>query len=305
MAQGRLSLFDLKKLFPTEKKPRDFIIERRWPGGICCVRCGSLNVNTKAKHKSMPFRCREKGCEHRFSPRSASAMEASKLTYLQWIHAAYQMSTHRKSLTCRHLSNVIGVSKNTAWHTLSRLRRAYERQHGGFFGPVECDETYVGGRRRNMHKAKRVEMEGRGTVGKQIVVGIRDRETRQVTAEVVGSTDRETLQPYVLDRVAPGARIFTDDHLAYQGLPNHQSVRHSVGQYVRGEVHTNGIESLWAGLKRVILATHHHISPKHLHRYVAETCGRHNLRLLSPLEHMMALVEGMEGKRLRYCDLVG
>ena len=136
-------------------------------------------------------------------------------------------------------------------------------------------------------------------------MGAKDRETSQVSAAVVKGTDRDTLQGFIGERVELGSIVYTDDHKGYIGMAfAHVAVNHSHGQYVQGEAHTNGIESFWSMLKRAYMGTFHHLSHKHLQRYVSEFCGRHNLREHDTLDQMLAMVGGMEGKRLRYCDLV-
>ena len=173
-----------------------------------------------------------------------------------------------------------------------------------FLGPVEVDETYMGGRRRNMAKSKRAKLEGRGPVGKTAVVGIKDRQTKRIAARVVDNTSAETLQGFVRDNVQDGAPIYTDEATAYSDLPNHEAVKHSVMEYVRGSVHTQGIESFWSLLKRAHMGTFHHMSPKHLHRYVDEFVGRHNMRELDTLKQMESIVSRMGDTQLRYKDLV-
>ena len=172
-------------------------------------------------------------------------------------------------------------------------------------GPVEVDETYVGGRRKNMHAKKRKKLKGRGTVGKAVIVGARDRATKRVTAKKVEDTDGKTLRSFVEATVTPDATVYTDDAGAYRDLTNpHEVVRHSAGEFVREQAHTNGIESFWATLKRAYKGTFHHLSEKHLQRYVQEFAGRHNIRDLDTIEQMCVLARGMIGQRLRYRDLV-
>ena len=158
-----------------------------------------------------------------------------------------------------------------------------------------------------MPKGKRAKLTGRGAVGKAAVVGAKDRTTKHVSARVVERTDAHTLQGFVRERTAPGAKVFTDDANAYEGLGNgfdHETVRHSVGEYVRGMAHTNGIESFWSMLKRAHKGTFHKISPKHLQRYVNEFSGRHNVREADTLRQMESVVIGLVGKRLMYRDLI-
>ena len=149
-------------------------------------------------------------------------------------------------------------------------------------------------------------MAGRGGVGKAIVVGAKDRETNRVSAAVVGNTDAKTLQGFVSERAAKGATVYTDDHGGYQGMPfEHETVKHSISEYVNGMAHTNGIESFWALLKRGYHGTYHHMSEKHLSRYVNEFSGRHNARNDDTIKQMSKLVEQMPNKRLKYSSLVG
>ena len=141
-------------------------------------------------------------------------------------------------------------------------------------------------------------------MGKVAVVGVKDRTTNQVSAQVVEDTTSETLSGFILGNVVPGAKIYTDDATSYTNLPNHESVKHSVAEYIRGQVHTQGIESFWSTLKRAHKGTFHRLSPKHLHRYVDEFSGRHNMREMDTLEQMASIADRMENAQLRYKELV-
>ena len=162
-------------------------------------------------------------------------------------------------------------------------------------GPVEVDETYFGGKRKNMSKSRRAKLEGRGPVGKVAVAGIKDRATNKVQARVVPDTKSETMIRFIMENTDPDTKVYTDDALVYHVLPNHESVKHSVGEYVRGKAHTNGVESFWSMLKRAHTGVFHKISPKHLNRYVQEFAGKHNLRRLDTLAQMRVVVRLLAG----------
>ena len=301
-----ITILELMRMFPDEATAYKWFVNQRWPDGPYCPHCKSLNVQSGIKHKSMTHRCRDCEDKKMFSLKTGTVMHGSKLPYRIWAIAIYLLTTNLKSIASLKLSRDLGITQKTAWHLAMRIRKTYEAQPELFSGPVEVDETYVGGKRKNMPKSKRVQLDGRGPVGKAVVVGAKDRETNQVSAQVVGGTDRDTLQGFIGARVEAGAIVYTDDHKGYIGLTfAHVAVNHSRGQYVQGEAHTNGIESFWSMLKRAYMGTFHHLSHKHLQRYASEFCGRHNLREYDTLDQMVALVKGMGGKRLRYCDLVG
>ena len=248
-----ISLVEIMRKFPDDASAETYFVEQRWPNGVACPHCGSTNVQSGTAHKTMPYRCREKQCAKRFSAKTGTVMEGSKLGFQVWMIATFLLSTNLKSVSSMKLHRDLEIMQKSAWFLAHRLRRALDREGDMFAGPVEVDETYFGGKRKNMSNAKRKELAGtgRGAVGKTAVVGIKDRETKNVRAKVVENTDKATLQGFVVEHTAPGATVYTDEASAYEGLPfAHESVKHSVSEYVRGVAHTNGAESFWSMLKR-------------------------------------------------------
>ena len=309
-----LTFMQVADMFRDEETARDWIAERRWPEGPHCPKCGSFNVQSNIKHKTMTHRCRDCTTESgksktMFTVKTGTIMEASNISYRAWAVGIYMFMTNIKGVSSMHLHRELGISQRAAWFMMHRLRLAFSGDSGPFDGPVEVDETYFGGKRKNMSNAKRKELReagiGRGTVGKTAVVGMKDRETKNVTAKVVESTDKETLQGFVADNAAPDAKVYTDDAAAYTGMPfDHESVNHSVSEYVRDMAHTNGVESLWSMMKRGHDGIYHKMSPKHLDRYVQEFAGRHNIRDADTIDQIESLIAGMVGKRLLYRELI-
>ncbi len=270
-----ITLRQIIRRYPTEASAANWFIKQRWPKGVCCPYCGSLNVQVGAKHKTMPFRCREKACgRKRFSVKTRSVMDCSKVSYQDWLLALFLVSTNLKGESSMKLHRDLGITRKTAWFLAHRIREALSQGSTvSYSGPVEVDETYVGGKRKNMPNSKRKEMTGRGPVGKTAVVGAKDRATNHVAAKVVQTTDKETLQSFVKEHAAKDATVYTDDATAYETLPfDHDSVKHSLQEYVKGDIHTNGIESLWSLLKRAHKGTSHKPVPEALGPLRAGVC---------------------------------
>ena len=217
----------------------------------------------------------------------------------------FLVTTSLKSVSSLKLHCDLGITQKSAWLLAHRLRSAMSKNGTLFAGPVEVDETFMGGKRRNMSTAQRKDQTGRGPVGKVAVGGAEDRATKQVAAKVVTSTDKDTLRGLVKDHAAKDAKVYTDESKAYKSLPyDHAAVKHSLSEYVKGDVHTNGIESLWSMPKRAHMGTLHKLSPKHLDRYVQEFAGRHNIREQVTINRIGSIQRGMEGKRLRDWQLI-
>ncbi len=305
-----ISLMELANRFPTEDAAREWFESIAWPDGeMACLKCGSANAYRVKSGKPQPYRCRD--CRSYFSLKTNTALAGSNLTLRQWAYGIYLVVTNLKSVSSMKLHRDLGVTQKTAWFMLHRIRETWGGGDGAAFaGPVEVDETYMGGKRKNMSTAKRKELAGtgRGPVGKTAVVGAKDRKTNRVAARVVDAVDGATLNAFVDGHTDSDASVYTDGSSAYKGRPNHRSVAHSAGEYVRylaeGKIHTNGVESFWSMLKRAHKGTFHRLSPKHLQRYVSEFAGRHNIRDRDTIDQMEDVVAGLVGRRLMYRDLV-
>lgn len=268
-----LPLVEAVRQFSDEEDMERMFMEARWPNGVRCPRCESPNIQDRTG-QPRTFRCR--ACRFDFTIKTDTVMQGSNLPLSKWVLCSYLMTTSLKGVSSMKLHRDLGVTQKTAWHMAHRIRRAWESGGGLFSGPV----------------------------GKVAVAGIKDRETNQVAARPVPDTTSETLQGFMGERVAPGAKVYTDEHAAYRGLPNHEAVKHSVGEFVKGQAHVNGMESFWSMLKRGYVGTYHQMSAKHLDRYVSEFSGRHNDRPADTKEQIRRIIAGMVGKRLRYRDLV-
>ena len=255
--------------------------------------------------KPQPYRCKD--CRKHFSIRTKSVLAESNIPLHKWLLATFLLTTNLKGVSSYKLARDLGITQKTAWFLAHRIRKVYENQlEAKLDSPVEADEAYFGGKYHNMHASKKPAYTA-GTVGKTPVVAVKSRATKKVKARVTNPVSSMTLQRLIEETAEKGSTVYTDQHQGYIGLKKknykHESVNHGIGEYIRGQAHTNGVESFWSMFKRGYMGVYHQMSVKHLQRYVDEYAGRHNGRQEPTMSQISGVVQGMLGKRLSYKEL--
>ena len=291
-----------------------YMVAHRWPEGVECPTCGRKDVSYLANQKK--WQCKSAHAKRQFTAKVGTIFEDSPLGLETWLPAVWIITTSKNGVSSCEIARSLGVTQKSAWFMLHRIRKAMQNgsmmKLGGNGGPVEVDETFIGGKARNMHLSKRKErIQGRGSVGKTIVMGFLERGGK-VRTEVISDRYRPTLQGRVKDHVAKGAEIMTYEFAGYQGLDReyvHNVINHAI-EYAKGHIHTNGMENFWSLVKRGLNGTYVSVEPFHLFRYLDEQAFRYNNRAtkenpLTDADRFSTVLSQVTGKRLTYAEVTG
>jgi transposase-like protein len=302
------TLLEAVQYFSDAENCRKFMIAVRWADGVVkCPHCGSEKVSYLEKAKV--YQCYGKHPKSKFSLKVGTVFEDSPISLEKWLPASWLLSNCKNGISSYELAKSIGVTQKSAWFMLHRIRTAMKEDHSNTTGshwgnPIEIDETFVGGKAKNKHLSQRKQTER-----KTIVMGMLNRETRQIRAKVIPNVKRETLQAEILANVGFNAHVFTDGWSGYDGIDQyknftHRTVNH-INQYVNGRVHTQGIENFWSLLKRGLSGTYVAVEPFHMDSYVDEQVFRYNNRKQSDSRRFEKMLGQVAGKRLTYAELTG
>jgi transposase-like protein len=306
------------KYFADPENCMKWLVAKRWPDGVpVCPNCGRRDAAYLPKMQK--WQCKSAHKSRQFSARVGTIFEDSPIALEKWLVALWMVCNCKNGISSYEIHRTVGVTQKTAWFMLHRIRLAM--QSGSFMkmgnggGPVEIDETFVGGKLINMHKDKKIRYQKHGgSHGKAVVMGLLDRDLREMRANVVPDVKRETLQGEVLREVSPVSRVYTDEWVGYDKLHTEfvHEVVNKVKGYVDGQVHVNGVENFWSLLKRSLKGTYVAVEPYHLQRYVDEQVFRYNNRggkkrddRITDADRFDLALSGVVGKRLTFAEVTG
>jgi transposase-like protein len=291
--------------FSDQDRALEFLTKFRWPDGKpTCPRCESQEHSYISTRRI--WKC--KGCKRQFSAKSGTIMEDSPIGLDKWLPAIWMICGCKNGISSYEIARDLGVSQKTAWFILHRVRLAMRSGTiEKLSGEIEADETFVGGKVRNMHKARRIraQKQGRNTGGKTVVLGLLERDG-QVRAAVAPSRHRHQVHSHIMDNVETGSTLYTDEFMSYENLPEgitREFVNH-LEAYVQGRVHTNGMENFWSLLKRTLKGTYVSVDPVHLQAYVDEQAYRFNNREFTDVERFIGVLSQIAGRRLTFAELI-
>ena len=298
-----LSAYELMAMFPDEQSAINYLTTILWPTGPVCPFCGSQKHNARADSSLFCANCRQS-----YTIRTNTIFHRSHIQLHKWLYAMYLIVTSRKGISSLQLSKEVGITQKSAWFLAQRIRAACGNQTEKILsGIIEIDECYLGGLEKNKHEHKKLRAGGRA--GKTVIMGMKSR-NGHVVAKSIPAINFWTVEPIIQATVAAGSTVCTDEHGAYRDLGiryayTHKTVKHSAKQFVDGMAHTNGIESVWAVLKRGFYGTYHSFSKKHTDRYVDEFVFRLNEGncRVDTMNRLRSLVKGTQGQRLTYRKL--
>ena len=305
--KGDPVITDLPAACADERLAVEFMEKQRWGDKPYCPRCGDFDVyqmkNSKTAERQADFRWRCRGCKEQFTVRIGTVFEDSRAPLRHWCFAFWRAATSKKGVSALEIHRQTGLAYKTCLFMLHRIRHAMDEQDvEPLNGTVEVDEVFIGGKPRRIHGSRKtVKRE------KAVVVGLLERNGR-VRPKVVADVTGNTLKAVIAENVDRRARIMTDEWSGYRGLRNagwsHDSVTHSMYEYVRGDVSTNGVEGFFGMLKRGLNGIYHSVTRKHLHRYLSEFQFRHNNNELTDGQRIAVAIKAAQGKRLTYAEQI-
>ncbi len=307
MATEPRTLLEANVYFANPDNCVAYLVARRWPAGVMCPTCLRMDVAYIPARRV--WQCKTRHPKSQFSVKVGTIFEDSPISLDKWLLAMWMLANCKNGVSSYEIHRDTGVSQKSAWFMLQRIRLALQGEDGGkLSGEVEVDETFIGGKARNMHLSKRQRrITGTGGKDKAMVMGMLERGGK-VRTKVVASRKREVLQAEVQENVAVGSALYSDELPAYTGLAGeymHKIVNHAV-QYVDGQVHTNGLENYWSLLKRGINGTYVSVEPFHLFRYLDEQAFRYNNRKdMNDSDRFDLAVRQIVGKRLTWAEVTG